>query len=191
MVNAANRWLSGGGGVDGAIHRAGGPSIIRECMAITARRGQVQPGQVVATGAGSLKAAHVLHAVGPRWDGASPESADAALASCYSTSLDLALGLGARTIAFPSISTGVYKFPADRATSLAVDTVKRWVTDHPGVLDSVTFVCFDTETLDLYRPLIHDLSTGEPPPQCGHAGSGGLSERPVRRGWWSRRRKGK
>lgn len=188
IVNAANRWLNGGGGVDGAIHRAGGSTIIRECMEITARRGQIQPGQVVATGAGELRATHVLHAVGPIWDAANPTAADTALASCYRNSLTLAAELGARSIAFPSISTGVYGFPVDRAATIAVSTVESWLAESPDVLDEVVFVCFDAGALDVYRPLIRRLTAARDIDSSRPVAGSSESDASVSRGapWWSR-----
>lgn len=147
IVNAANRSLMGGSGVDGAIHRAGGPAILAECREIVARSGNLATGHAVATTAGGLPARHVIHTVGPIWNGASPEAQDRDLASCYTSSLDVAAELGDRTIAFPNISTGVYRFPLDRAASVAVGAVRTWVADHPGSVDEVRFVCFNRDNL--------------------------------------------
>ena len=115
IVNAANSGLMGGGGVDGAIHRAGGPSILAECREIVARQGGCPAGEAVATGAGDLPARWVIHTVGPIWDEAHAADHDATLGSAYTRSLDVACDLGARTVAFPNVSTGIYGFPKPRA----------------------------------------------------------------------------
>ena len=116
IVNAANPTLLGGGGVDGAIHRAGGPRILEECSALDG----CEPGGVKATGAGNLPARHVLHAVGPVWQGGG-RGEDELLAACHRRAVELAAELGARTVAFPAISTGAYGFPAERAAPVAID----------------------------------------------------------------------
>jgi O-acetyl-ADP-ribose deacetylase (regulator of RNase III) len=154
IVNAANSSLMGGGGVDGAIHAAGGPAILDECKAIIARRGPLPPGEAVITTAGLLPARHVVHTVGPIW-GTMPEGdAVATLASCYRSSLDLAREASADTIAFPNISTGVYRFPKELAAETAVGAVRGWVGPNPDVLDRVIFVCFGADSLELYRALL-------------------------------------
>lgn len=154
IVNAANTSLMGGGGVDGAIHAAGGPAILEECKAIVARRGPLPPGEAVITTAGRLPARYVVHTVGPIW-GTMPEGdAVATLASCYRSSLDLAKEASAATIAFPNISTGVYGFPKDLAAETAVGAVRDWVGQDQDVLDGVIFVCFGPDNLDLYRALL-------------------------------------
>ncbi|MEU5086489.1 O-acetyl-ADP-ribose deacetylase [Streptomyces sp. NPDC021356] len=139
LVNAANSSLLGGGGVDGAIHRRGGPAILEECRALRASRyGRGLPiGQAVATTAGALDARWVIHTVGPVYQG--PGSDPAPLASCYRESLRVADELGARTVAFPAISTGVYRWPLDDAARVAVQTVRETRTD----VEEVTFVLFD------------------------------------------------
>jgi len=151
IVNAANSSLMGGGGVDGAIHRAGGMSILAECRQIVGRQGGCDPGEAVITGAGQLLARYVIHAVGPIWTGTRPAAHDATLASCYTTSLDLAAANGVRTIAFPNISTGVYRFPKERAAGVALGAVEAWLAAHEGVVDEVIFVCFDADNLAEYR----------------------------------------
>lgn len=154
IVNAAKSSLRGGGGVDGAIHAAGGSPIVRECIAYTDRFGPLRTGMAVATVAGALPASHVIHTVGPVWEGHDPSDADALLASCYRESLDVAAGLGARTVAFPAISTGVFGFPKERAARLAVATVQGWVESSPETFDEVIFVCFATDDLSHYTRLL-------------------------------------
>jgi O-acetyl-ADP-ribose deacetylase (regulator of RNase III) len=150
IVNAANSALRGGGGVDGAIHRAGGPSIMSD---LDRRYG---PGRFCATGdavvsdAGLLPARMVIHAVGPIWRGGGAGEADL-LASAYRTSLDLAAAEGARTVSFPAISCGIYGYPLDAAATIALDTVRTWLDERPSALDSVTFVLFSHDTLDAFE----------------------------------------
>ncbi|MFD4951833.1 O-acetyl-ADP-ribose deacetylase [Streptomyces sp. NPDC058451] len=143
IVNAANSSLLGGGGVDGAIHRRGGPAILEECRALRASRyGKGLPtGQAVATTAGELDALWVIHTVGPVHSGA--EDRSHLLASCYRTSLHLADELGARTVAFPAISTGVYRWPMDGAARIAVETVRETVRETGTSVEEVRFVLFD------------------------------------------------
>jgi O-acetyl-ADP-ribose deacetylase (regulator of RNase III) len=151
IVNAANSSLLGGGGVDGAIHRAGGPAIIEECRRIRAERGGCPPGEVVATTAGDLPARHVIHTVGPVWRGGErgePET----LASCYARSVALAASLGDTTIAFPAISTGVYGYPKEPAALVAIEAVSEAVEHHP--IDEVRFVVHSSEDHDIYRRLL-------------------------------------
>jgi O-acetyl-ADP-ribose deacetylase (regulator of RNase III) len=145
IVNAANSRLAGGGGVDGAIHRAGGPSILEECAKI----GGCPTGSAVATGAGKLPAKWVFHAVGPVYHGKEKDVEQ--LASCHLKCLDLALEKGCRTIAFPAISTGAYGYPVAEAAVIAVGAVHGWLIKHPGALDRVTFVLFDAEALKAYQ----------------------------------------
>lgn len=150
IVNAANTSLLGGGGVDGAIHRKGGRLITEECKAIRNKQGGCQVGQSVITNAGNLPAKKVIHTVGPNWnDGKSNE--DEKLASCYLTSLQLAEENHLKTIAYPNISTGVYKFPKQRAAEIAIQTVKRWETEQ---IETVIFVCYDDENFQLYQNLL-------------------------------------
>ena len=143
IVNAANEQLAPGGGVCGAIHGAGGPSIAAECRRI----GHCPTGGAVATTAGNLPARFVIHAVGPVWHGGTRGEPDL-LASAYTSALDEAVRVGARTVAFPAISTGIYGYPLEAATAVAVEAVRNWKGD--GV-DLVRFVCFDERTLDSYR----------------------------------------
>jgi O-acetyl-ADP-ribose deacetylase len=154
IVNAANSSLMGGGGVDGAIHRAGGPAILAECREIVAQRGQLPTGRAVITTAGDLPARHVVHTVGPIWGTVAEDQAVELLASCYRSSLDLARHVEAKSVAFPSISTGVYRFPKALAARTAVGGVSDWVALDPGAIDTVLFVCFGREDIDLYRELL-------------------------------------
>jgi O-acetyl-ADP-ribose deacetylase (regulator of RNase III) len=141
IVNAANSSLLGGGGVDGAIHTAGGSQILEECRAIRAKQGECSPGQAVITSGGRLKARFVIHTVGPVWYGGS-QGEEQNLGSAYESSLRLALENGIKTIAFPSISTGAYGFPIERASRIALRTVSEFVRNQPGVLEEVRFVVF-------------------------------------------------
>jgi len=147
IVNAANSSLLGGGGVDGAIHRAGGPEILEECRAIRNRQGKCNTGEAVVTSAGNLPANYVIHTVGPVWNG-NEEKESKLLADCYHISLKLAESLGVKTIAFPNISTGVYRFPKKLAGKIAVDEVRKFKSD---VIEKVIFVCFDDENEMIYK----------------------------------------
>jgi O-acetyl-ADP-ribose deacetylase (regulator of RNase III) len=140
IVNAANRSLLGGGGVDGAIHRAAGPGLLTECRTL----GGCETGSAKITGGHRLKARYVIHAVGPVWAGGS-RGEDDLLASCYRTALALAAGHRLGTIAFPSISTGVYGFPADRAARIAVGAVASEVAASPRGFARVVFCCFSDD----------------------------------------------
>lgn len=146
VVNAANRELQGGGGVDGAIHRAGGPSIMEECRRI----GGCPTGEAVVTTAGELPARWVIHTVGPVWqDGQQGEPG--LLKRCYRHSLERAVEVGAASVAFPNISTGVYGYPKREAAEIAVEQVARFLQDHER---SVLFVCFDRENAEIYQSLL-------------------------------------
>jgi O-acetyl-ADP-ribose deacetylase len=147
IVNAANSSLMGGGGVDGAIHRAGGPAILEECRAIVARQGGCPTGKAVITTAGNLPARYVIHTVGPVWQGGTHGERDL-LASCYRRSLELAVAHQCRTVAFPNISTGVYGFPKDEASHIAVTTVTSFLQTAPEI-EKVLFVCFDEQSFKL------------------------------------------
>ncbi|WP_343660606.1 O-acetyl-ADP-ribose deacetylase [Chryseobacterium sp.] len=150
IVNAANSSLLGGGGVDGAIHRAGGPQILEECREIRNRQGKCNTGEAVVTGAGNLPAKYVIHTVGPVWNG-NEEKESKLLADCYRNSLNLAESLGVKTVAFPNISTGVYRFPKDLAGKIAVDEVRKFKSD---IIEKVIFVCFDDENEMIYKDLL-------------------------------------
>ena len=152
IVNAANTSLLGGGGVDGAIHRAGGPVILEECRKIVARQGGCPTGQAVITTGGNLPAKYVIHTVGPVWNGGSKGEA-ALLADCYRNSLRLAAQHDIQSIAFPNISTGVYGYPKDQAAKIAVETVQDYLQHHAFPLE-VSFVVFDAENLSLYQKLL-------------------------------------
>jgi O-acetyl-ADP-ribose deacetylase (regulator of RNase III) len=149
IVNAANSSLMGGGGVDGAIHRAGGPEILEECRKIVARQGGCKTGEAVITSAGKLPAKWVIHTVGPVWNGGNKDEAQE-LASCYRNSLQLAIENGCESIAFPNISTGIYRFPKKEAARIALDTVKAFLAQTEQI-KKVMFVCFDEENYQLMK----------------------------------------
>lgn len=150
IVNAANSQLAGGGGVDGAIHRAGGPEIMRELDAIRERIGHCEPGSAVVTSAGQLPAKYIFHAVGPRYrDGKHREPE--LLESCYTTCLKLAAEHEARSISFPSISTGIYGYPIADAAEIAVRAVTGWLQEHAGPIRTVKLVQFSESDHSIYR----------------------------------------
>lgn len=151
IVNAANSGLLGGGGVDGAIHRAGGPAILAACREIREQRGPLPPGEAVVTTAGRLPSRMVVHTVGPVWRGGTGNE-DEILRSAYRNSLRVALERGAATIAFPSISTGAYGFPPERASRIAFDAVRTFVREHPQMRE-VRFVTFTSQDHQVYAPL--------------------------------------
>jgi O-acetyl-ADP-ribose deacetylase len=144
VVNAANPTLLGGGGVDGAIHRAGGPSILEECRGL----GGCEPGEVKATGGGDLPARHVLHAVGPIWRGGGAGEAEL-LASCHHRAIELAAELGCASVAFPAISTGAYGYPVELAAPVAIGATAEALAQHPGV-QLARFVFRDEATKRAY-----------------------------------------
>jgi len=148
IVNAANSSLLGGGGVDGAIHRAGGPAILEECRKIVARIGSLPAGQAVATGGGNLAARHVIHTVGPFWNGGQRGEAER-LASCHRESIRIADELELASIAFPAISTGAYQYPVEQAAEVAVKSAAEALGKATHVRE-VRFVLFDRGTLDIY-----------------------------------------
>jgi O-acetyl-ADP-ribose deacetylase (regulator of RNase III) len=160
IVNAANSSLMGGGGVDGAIHRAAGSALLEECRKIAAERwnvpgGPCPAGDAVITGAGKLSAKYVIHTVGPVWHGGGGGEAEL-LASCYRKSLSLAEEAGLESIAFPNISTGVYGYPRDKAAAVALTAVRETLPKTSGI-KRVIFVCFDRENFVLYQKLIGPL----------------------------------
>lgn len=155
IVNAANEQLAGGGGVDGAIHRAGGPAIMEECRQI----GGCPTGEAVMTTAGNLPAKKVIHTVGPIWRGGNQNEARL-LASCYRQSMELAVKQNLYTIAFPNISTGVYGYPKEEAAGVAIKTVREFIKKKKG-LEKVMFVCFDEENYQLYKKVIKEWKQTE------------------------------
>ena len=148
IVNAANSTLLGGGGVDGAIHGAGGPSILAECRELEG----CAPGDVKVTGAGNLPARHVLHAVGPIWRGGDSNEAEL-LASCHRRAIELAAELGARSVAFPAISTGAYGYPVELAAPVAIEATQQALHDHPQV-ELARFVFRDERTRYHYKAAV-------------------------------------
>lgn len=149
IVNAANSGLLGGGGVDGAIHRAGGPTILDECRRIRERDGRCKTGHAVITGGGNLAARWVIHAVGPVWSGGGNGEPEL-LRSAYLRSIALAREAGAKTLAFPAISTGAYGYPAEPAAQIAITTCREAMHEQP-VIDEIRFVLFSEEAYSFYR----------------------------------------
>jgi O-acetyl-ADP-ribose deacetylase (regulator of RNase III) len=149
IVNAANSSLLGGGGVDGAIHRAAGPQLLAECQRIRARQGSCKTGEAVITTGGRLLAAHVIHTVGPVWNGGHKGEPEL-LASCYRNSLRLALENKLASVAFPGISTGIYGYPKAEAAAIAVREVQQWLATHEWPQE-VVLVAFDTGARQLYE----------------------------------------
>lgn len=158
IVNAANSRLAGGGGVDGAIHRAGGPAIMRELDAIRDAKGGCPTGSAVATGAGSLPAKHVFHAVGPVYrDGRHREPEQ--LANCYRACLELAEQQGIRSISFPAISTGAYGYPLEEAARIALETIAARLREDSCPVKDVLFVLFDQGTYNVYARIAGERVT--------------------------------
>jgi O-acetyl-ADP-ribose deacetylase len=143
IVNAANSSLMGGGGVDGAIHRAGGPAILAECKKVVDRQGRCKTGESVITSAGNLPAKYVIHTVGPVWNGGDDNEREK-LANCYLNSLQLAVEHGCKTIAFPNISTGVYRFPKEEAARISIESIESFLAKDMSI-EMVIIVCFDEE----------------------------------------------
>jgi len=158
IVNAANSSLLGGGGVDGAIHRAAGPELVHECRLL----GGCKTGSAKITKGYRLPARHIIHTVGPVWRGGSHGEAEL-LASCYRNALDLAERNRLRTIAFPAISTGIYGYPMVQAAAVAAETVRQVLRQGSGAFDQIIFVCFDAKATDIYAAEVarlRDLPTG-------------------------------
>jgi O-acetyl-ADP-ribose deacetylase len=152
IVNAANRSLLGGGGVDGAIHRAAGPELYAECKTL----GGCDTGAAKITRGYGLKARHVIHAVGPVWNGGGSDE-EALLAGCYRAALDLAAEHRLTSLAYPAISTGIYRFPADLAARIAVGTVVSEISARPRGLERVVFCCFAPESAEHHKEAFADL----------------------------------
>jgi len=170
IVNAANRSLLGGGGVDGAIHRAGGPSILAECRTL----GGGEIGEAKATGGGDLAARYVIHTVGPRWTGGSAGEARL-LASCHHRSIALAAELGCSSVAFPAISTGVFGYPVELAAPVALEAAEQGLAGHPQI-ELVRFVLFDEHSYRIFEHAL--LEEGRAPGKTGD--TLGVSGRPSR-----------
>ena len=153
IVNAANSSLMGGGGVDGAIHRAGGKKILEECKEIVRLHGECKTGKAVITSGGNLPAKYVIHTVGPVWNGGN-HNEEKLLADCYTNSLQLAVENQCKSIAFPNISTGVYGFPKDKAASISINTVSSFLRSNSSI-EKVIFACFEVEN---YHLLLNELS---------------------------------
>ncbi len=158
IVNAANDSLLGGGGVDGAIHGAGGPAILAECRRIRETRypNGLPTGQAVITTGGRLPARHVIHTVGPIWHGGGRHEAEL-LADCYRNSLQLAVDQGLRTVAFPSISTGIYGYPVEQAARVALAAVVAFLKAQPREIDEVRMVLYSRHDFDVYQAALTEL----------------------------------
>lgn len=159
IVNAANPQLAGGSGVDGAIHGAGGPTILAEGRTWIREHGPLPAGEAMITGAGKLPAQRVIHTVGPIWDEHDAKSARRLLANCYRNSLRLAAAGAYRSMAFPNISTGVYGYPKENAALVAVATVREWIEENSGPR-KIIFVCFDITNFDIYESVLDSRSSG-------------------------------
>ena len=145
IVNAANTSLLGGGGVDGAIHKAGGKTILEECIKIRNKQGGCKVGEAVITSAGNLKAKYVIHTVGPNWNNGQSREEEK-LRNCYSNCLAIANKYNLKTVAFPNISTGIYKFPKEKAALIAINTIKE---NH--IIEEVIFVCMMMRTIEFIK----------------------------------------
>jgi O-acetyl-ADP-ribose deacetylase (regulator of RNase III) len=156
IVNAANSSLMGGGGVDGAIHRAGGAEILEECNKIRKEKGTLPPGNAVITKAGNLSAKFVIHTVGPIWKGGKNKESDV-LRNCYRNVLTLAQREFIKSISFPSISTGIYGYPIEKASKIALATVIEYVERH-SFFDEIRFVMFSAKDLEMYENTLNKLT---------------------------------
>jgi len=160
IVNAANPSLMGGGGVDGAIHRAGGPAILEECRQIVSRQGRLPTGKAVITTGGNLKARFVIHTVGPVWHGGNKGEAEL-LASAYQESLKVAAENNLSNISFPSISTGAYGYPVAEAAKVAIRTVASFLKEQSTPIKEVVFVLFDSTTFESYSSVLGEMRSEE------------------------------
>jgi len=158
IVNAANPGLMGGGGVDGAIHRAGGPAILEECKQIVSRQGRLPTGKAVLTTGGNLKAKYVIHTVGPVWHGGGKGEAEL-LVSAYRESLKLAAENHLTSVSFPSISTGAYGYPVEKASGVALGAVSSFLRENITSIKEVVFVLFDSGTFDAYSSALSEINT--------------------------------
>lgn len=158
IVNAANSSLMGGGGVDGAIHLAGGPAILEECTQIVSQQGRLPTGQAVITGGGNLKARFVIHTVGPVWHGGD-RGEQGLLASAYRESLKVAIDNGITSISFPSISTGAYGYPVAEASVIALQTIATFLREHRNTIKEVVLVLFDSATFKTYSSALRELTS--------------------------------
>ena len=159
IVNAANSSLMGGGGVDGAIHRAGGPAILEECRQIVSRQGRLPTGKAVITSGGNLKARFVIHTVGPIWHGGNKGEPEL-LASAYQESLKVAAENNLTSISFPSISTGAYGYPVTEAAKVAISTVVSFLKEGVISIKEVVFVLFDPATFESYSSVLGEIAGG-------------------------------
>ncbi|UCH43072.1 MAG: O-acetyl-ADP-ribose deacetylase [Dehalococcoidales bacterium] len=159
IVNAANSSLMGGGGVDGAIHHAGGPAILEECKQIVARQGRLPTGKAVITGGGNLAARFVIHTVGPVWRGGNSGEPEL-LVSAYRESLRVAADNGLRSVSFPSISTGAFGYPVGDASKVAVNTVASFLREQDSSIKEVVFVLFDSATFEAYASALEEIADG-------------------------------
>lgn len=157
IVNAANSSLMGGGGVDGAIHDAGGPAILAECKKIVAQQGRLPTGEAVITTGGNLKAKYVIHTVGPVWRGGSQNEAQL-LRAAYLNSLKLAKAKGIKTVSFPSISTGAYGYPLKEAAKVALEAVIDFLNQDTS-LKEINFVLFSGDVYDIYKQTLNEITT--------------------------------
>ncbi len=157
IVNAANSSLMGGGGVDGAIHRAGGLTILGECKQIVARQGRLSTGKAVITTGGNLKAKYVIHTVGPIWHGGNKGEPEL-LASAYQQSLNIAAEKNINSVSFPSISTGAYGYPVSQASEIALDAVITFLSQSTISIREVVFVLFDSRTFGVYSSALREIA---------------------------------